>query len=134
MIRVSLLLAILLALPGPLTAADKSDVAPSAIELLLLGKWVGGPCMGTWTFAADGTFAVENYSPGAIRFSGTWRVNTNALPPMLSFVCKASEEPTRIGRSWDMKIVSLNKQAVEWLDLDEQYLDERPDHYDRAKP
>ena len=134
MIRFCLLLAGLSALACPVGAADKTAVAPNAIELMLLGKWVGGPCMGTWTFAADGTFAVENYSPGAIRFSGTWRVSMNALPSTLSFVCKESEEPNRIGRSWDVKIVSLNKQAVEWLDLDEQQLDERPDRYVRAKP
>lgn len=91
---------------------------PFALERKLHGDWKGPACGGDWTFAADGTYVAEHYSPGDNKLSGTWKVRWNALPPMLILNCKTSDDPDGLpaGQTWEVKLVQLDDEtlAYQW--------------------
>ena len=97
--------------------AEKPENAPVSLEKKLHGEWKGGPCMGDWTFVADSTFALKNYSPGGDSFTGVWQVRWDALPPTLILTFKTSDAPEhfKVGQTWEVKLIQL---AARLLDLE----------------
>ena len=93
-------------------AADANT--PAALERKLHGEWKGPACGGDWTFAADGSYVAEHYSPGDNKLTGTWQVRWNALPPILVLICKTSDAPDRLpaGQTWEVKLVQLDDEAL----------------------
>jgi hypothetical protein len=83
------------------------------LENKLHGEWEGGPCMGDWVFAADGTFVLKNFSPGGDTFTGTWIVRWDALPPTLALTFKTSDAPEhfKIGQTWEVKLVQMDDET-----------------------
>ncbi|MGC4006820.1 MAG: hypothetical protein QM811_28315 [Pirellulales bacterium] len=75
-----------------LQAADPpARTALTDLEKKILGEWEGGPCMGTYDFAADGTYRLTGYTPGGNKLAGTWAFRWDELPPKLVLVCKTSD-------------------------------------------
>ena len=105
-----------------ITIAQQPDVSNMkdglvALEGKLHGEWKGPPCGGDWVFHVDGTFAVEHYSPGNNKLTGTWELRWNALPPTLILVLKTSDAPERIkvGETWEVKLVRLDDEALAYV-------------------
>ena len=133
MIRTAVFLAASLVVISAAQTADKPKEAPVALERKLHGEWKGGPCQGDWTFASDGTYEVQHYSPGNNRLTGTWEVRWNALPPTLVLTCKTSDAPDRIkvGEKTEVKLIQLDDNALAY-----QYLSQYQHpggHTDRFK-
>lgn len=99
--------------------AEQRPNAPVPLEKKLHGEWQGGPCMGDWTFGADGTFALTNYSPGGNRFTGLWKVRWDALPPTLVLTFQTSDAPHhfQVGQRWEVKIVQLDDETFAYKRL-----------------
>jgi len=118
MIQTALVLAASLAFLPCAQTADKPQEGPVALERKLHGVWKGPACGGNWTMRADGTFAVEHYSPGNNKLTGTWEVRWNALPPTLVLTFKTSDAPERlkVGEAWEIKLIQLDDEALayEW--------------------
>jgi uncharacterized protein (TIGR03067 family) len=95
--------------------------APVPLERKLYGEWQGPACGGDWTYAADGTFTAQRYSPGNNRLSGIWEVNWDALPPTLTRTCTSSDDPDLVGKKWEVKVVQLDSEALAY-----QYPDQHP--------
>lgn len=76
-------------------AAKKSEL--SVLEKKLVGFWAGGACMGDYTFHADGTYSVKNFTPGNNNIGGTWSLDHDAAPPTLSMKCTISDFRKRGG-------------------------------------
>ena len=110
MIRTALPFAVLIVLASYIQAADKPDQGQAAIEQKLLGEWVGGPCMGEFTFRADGTFERRNYSPGGSTLKGDWELQWKALPPSLVVKCNDSTDPQFVGWVLTVNLVRLNDE------------------------
>lgn len=93
-------------------AVHQQDVL-TVLEGKLHGEWKGGPCAGDWTFAPDGTYRVQHYSPGNNELSGTWQLRWDALPPTLVLVCKTSDAPERIkiGKKTEVKLIQLDSSS-----------------------
>ena len=110
-------------------AADKPK-EEVALQQKLHGVWKGPACGGDWTYKADGTFEVVHYSPGNNTLSGTWEVRWNALPLTLVRTCKASDDPDLVGKTWEVKLIELDDEALAY-----QYPDQYPKghtvHYTR---
>jgi uncharacterized protein (TIGR03067 family) len=121
MTRTGLLLATSLIVIVPAHSADPQNPAPNALERKLLGPWQGPACGGDWTYAPDGTFSVVHYSPAGNKLTGTWEVRWNALPPTLVRTCKASDDKDLVGKTWEVRIVQLDDQALAY-----QYPDQYP--------
>jgi hypothetical protein len=91
----------------------------AALEQKLLGRWWGGPCEGNYTFNPDGTFILQNFTPGQNTLTGTWSLHWDALPPTLLLTCKTSDfkkkDPQRvdefIGKAVEVKLLELNNDA-----------------------
>ena len=94
------------------TAAANKGEALAALERKLLGVWHGGPCMGSITFKADGTFTREHYSPGNNTLAGVWSVRWESLPPTLVMTCKTSDGQDYIGKTDELKLVELNGEVL----------------------
>jgi hypothetical protein len=118
MIRTALVFAASLVFLNSGQTADKPKEGPVALERRLQGSWKGPACGGDWAFRADGTFAVEHYSPGTNKLTGTWEVRWNALPPTLVLTIKTSDAPERmkVGETWEVKLIQLDDEslAYEW--------------------
>ena len=99
------------------------------MEKRLLGTWNGPACGGDYTFNADGTFDVQNFTPGRNRLTGTWFVRWDALPPTLVVTCKTCDftkmDPTRpeyryLDKAREFKLLELNGDALAlWTPGDE---------------
>jgi hypothetical protein len=98
------------------TALPAGAIVPhresEAQELKLLGEWRGGACRGSWTFRRDGTFELRGLSPAGHRFTGAWKLQWDALRPVLIVTCKTSSDPREAGQIWDMSILQLNDEAL----------------------
>jgi hypothetical protein len=96
-------------------------------EEKLLGNWVGGPCMGSLHFSADGTFQRRHYSPGDNEFTGTWTLKPG-VQPKLTLTVKASDDPQSFapGKIWELGIVRLDADALSY-----QYADGGSSTYHR---
>jgi len=90
------------------------------IEQKLHGAWQGGPCVGRLEFRADGTFERRNYGPGNLRLRGTWKVTWDALPPKLSLHCTESDEPSFVGKPYEVKLLELTDEHLGLLSLAEK--------------
>ena len=119
------------------TKAQPVDVSETkgglvALERKLHGAWKGPPCCGDWVFDADGTFAVEHYSPGGNKLTGTWELRWNALPPTLALTLKTSDAPERIkvGQTWEVKLIQLDDEALAYVWPQNP---ERPIYWNRVK-
>jgi hypothetical protein len=121
MIRAAALFVAALVVITSIHAADKPQDAEGALQRKLHGEWKGPACAGDWTYKADGTFDVVHYSRGGNTLSGTWEVRWNALPPTLVRTCKASDDPDLVGKTWEVKLVELNDEALAY-----QYPDQHP--------
>lgn len=123
MIRTAVLLAASLVFITSTSAqtADKPKETPVALERMLHGEWKGPACGGDWTFGADGNFEVQHYSPGGNQLAGTWEVRCNALPPTLVRTCKTSDDPGFVGKTWEVKLIQLDDEALAY-----QYPDQHP--------
>jgi hypothetical protein len=95
-------------------AADANT--PLALERKLHGDWKGPACGGVWTFAPDGTYAVQHYTPGNNKLTGSWQMRWNALPPTLVLTCKTTDAADRlpVGQTWELKLVQLEDEALAW--------------------
>lgn len=93
--------------------SDKPMNGLMRLEKKLHGEWDGGPCMGDWVFAADGTFVLKNFSPGGDTFTGAWKVRWDALPPTLALTFKTSDAPEhfKVGQTWEVKLVQLDDET-----------------------
>jgi uncharacterized protein (TIGR03067 family) len=94
--------------------------APVALERMLHGEWQGGPCVGDYTFNADGTFVLQHFTPGLNTLTGTWSLRWEALPPTLLLTYKTSDfkkkDPTReeyqfAGKTAEVKLLQLDDQT-----------------------
>lgn len=121
LLTLSLLLAASLVNVSFAPAADKSPEGPAALERKLLGEWEGPACGGDWTYGADGAFQAQHYSPGNNHLSGTWSVRWTTLPPTLVRTCRTSDDPDLVGKTWDVKLVQLDDEALAY-----QYPDQFP--------
>jgi hypothetical protein len=110
--------------------ADQLKQSPVALERKLHGEWQGGACAGDWTFAPDGTYKVQRYSPGNNKLTGTWEVRWNALPPTLVLTRKTSDAPDRIkiGETLEVKLIQLDDEELAY-----QYPGEQPTRYTRVQ-
>jgi hypothetical protein len=122
----SLLIAILVHCANPAQAQEVPASRSSgpaeggklaALEKMLLGTWFCGPCVGDYTFSADGTFEFKNYTPGDNTLTGTWSLRWDALPPTLVLHCKTSDmkkgapaqpEYEYLGKTLELKLLELN--------------------------
>lgn len=95
--------------------------ALAALEQKLLGTWRGGPCVGNYTFNADGTYKLSNFTPGSNTLTGTWSLRWDALPPTLVVTCKTSDfkknDPTGpeweyLGKPLELKLLELNSDVL----------------------
>lgn len=120
MIRAALF-AVSLVLITSAHAADKPKDAEAALQRKLHGVWKGPACGGDWTYKADDTFDAVHYSPGNNTLSGTWEVRWDALPLTLVRTCKASDDPDLVGKTWEVKLVELDDEALAY-----QYPDQYP--------
>ncbi len=102
-----------LVLAAPVPRLAKQENPQGLLEKKLHGEWIGDPCMGDWTFGADGTFALKNYSPGGNKFTGVWKVRWDALPPTLFLTFKTSNAPLhfKVGQTWEVKLVQLDDKT-----------------------
>jgi hypothetical protein len=89
----------------------------AALEKKLLGTWFCGPCVGDYTFSADGTYEFKNYTPGDNTLTGTWSLRWEALPPTLVLICKTSDFKKRapaqpeyeyFGKALELQVLELN--------------------------
>lgn len=121
--------ALSLFLISPDPSADSPPGPLQALESKLHGAWNGrGPCDGRLILNADGTFVRRHFSPGNNSLSGKWSVRWDALPPTLVLVCDMSDREHFIGKTTEVKILTLNDQ-----DLIYQYPQETKTHYVRRK-
>jgi hypothetical protein len=106
--------------PASQPAGPAKGGAAAALEQKLLGAWKGPACGGDYTFNADGTFELENYTPGQNSLTGTWSIRWDALPPTLVLMCKTSDfrkkDPTRseyeyLGKALELKILELDNDT-----------------------
>ncbi|MFI5380183.1 MAG: hypothetical protein ACHRHE_12870 [Tepidisphaerales bacterium] len=107
--------------PATQPAAPAKGDALAALEQKLLGTWRGLPCEGNYTFNADGTYELENYTPGGITLTGTWSLRWDALPPTLLLTCKTSDikkkfpdwpEYNYLGKTREVKLLELNDDTL----------------------
>jgi hypothetical protein len=112
MVRSAALLVGLLAFLAPTEAAIRPKESAGTLDRTLCGQWKGGACQGTWTFRADGTFELKNYSPGNNTLAGEWGVRWNAHPPTLGATFSKSELPEHVGKKWELRIVRLDDEAL----------------------
>ena len=114
MTRTAAILAASLVFIASARTDDKPKQGPADLERKLHGKWKGGACQGDWTFAPDGTYEVDHYSPGNNKLAGTWAVRWDALPPTLILTCKTSDAPDRIkiGEKKEVKLLELDDDVL----------------------
>jgi hypothetical protein len=95
-------------------AACGKPADTTALEKKLHGGWKGGACVGTLTFAADGTFTRTHYTPGGNTITGTWVLKWDALPPTLVMTTTTSDAPDRlkVGEVTAVKLVELSAGAM----------------------
>ena len=120
-VAIALLLQIPAAPAQNAPAAPPKGVEAAALEQKLLGAWQGGPCVGTYTFNADGTFDLKHFTPGGNSLTGTWSVRWDALPPTLVLTHKTSDFRTKdatraeyahLGKPLDVKLVELDADKL----------------------
>jgi len=101
------------------TGAEMAELA--ALKRKLLGDWRGGPCVGDYTFNADGTFELRNFTPGQNILTGTWTLRWDALPPTLVVTCRTSDfrkrDPSRpeyeyLGKALELKLLELDGDTL----------------------
>jgi hypothetical protein len=111
MLRTALFLMAALVVATSAQTADKPQERQAVLERKLHGAWMGGDCQGTITFAADGTFERQHYSPGDCRLAGTWEVRWDALPPTMILTCTTADDPEFVGRE-EVKLTQLDGEAI----------------------
>jgi hypothetical protein len=117
--RLAILFAAALTFPAVVRSAAQPPEAQSAeakpaVERLLHGDWKGGACLGDWTFKADGTYDLRHYTPANLHLTGAWKLKWDALPPTLSFTCQTSDDKDLVGKSWEVKVVQLDKEVFRY--------------------
>jgi hypothetical protein len=130
--RTALILAVSLVIAISAQAADKAADGQGSLERKLHGKWNGPACGGNWTFAADGTFEAEHYTPAGNVLTGTWEVRWDALPPTLIRTCKTSDDPEMVDKSWEVKLIHLEANAF-GCQYPHQYPKGHVDRFTRAE-
>jgi len=136
MIRTSVFLFVAIVFITSAQAADQPKEALVALERKLHGEWKGGPCQGDWTFAPDGTYELQHYSPGNNKLAGTWEVRWDALPPTLIFTCTTSDAPDRIkvGEKTEVKLTQLDDDSLAYQYLSQyQHPGGHTDRFKRVK-
>lgn len=101
---------------------DNPKASATGPERMLIGEWKGPACGGDWTYGADGAFEAKHFSPGDSQLTGTWDVRWDSLPPTLVRVCKTSDDPDLVGKTWEVRLVQLDGEALAY-----QYPDQYPD-------
>jgi hypothetical protein len=112
-----------LATPAPSAAPPTTTPAHNIalLEQKILGFWQGPSCGGDYTFNPDGTFVMENFTPGQNTLTGTWSIRWDALPPTLLVTCKTSDFRTKVpdraeyeslGKTREFKLLELNDQSL----------------------
>jgi hypothetical protein len=85
----------------------------AALEQKIIGEWKGqGGCDGRFVFREDGTYELTGYGPANDDSKGTWMVRWDALPPMLVLTCKTSEIEEEIGKSMEVKLITLDDKSL----------------------
>lgn len=107
--------------PAPPTTRPTRDLA--LLELKVLGFWQGPACGGDYTFNPDGTYVMENFTPGQNTLTGTWSIRWDALPPTLLLSCKTSDfkkkvpdraECEYLGKTQEVKLLVLNDKSLSY--------------------
>ena len=112
MTRKPILAVALFALIACVQAADSRKDVAAELEKKMLGTWRGGPCVGTLTLKADGTFERRGVSPSGNRLAGTWKMRWDALPPTLVLHCKESDDGGSVGKTTEVKVVQLDDKML----------------------
>ena len=112
MMRVAILLGASLVALTAADAAVRPKETVGTLERAIRGEWMGGPCQGTWTFRADGTFELTHHSPGSNTLSGTWGIRWATARPTLGMTINASDRIKRIGTKWELKIIEVDDEAL----------------------
>ena len=103
----------------PAGAAGGGELA--ALERKLLGTWQGGPCVGDYTFDANGTFVLRHFTPGGNTLTGAWSLRWDALPPTLVLTSKTSDfkkkdpgraEYAHLGKAVEVKVIELDGDTL----------------------
>ena len=127
MIAACLLIALLLQLAPAAPSAAPPTTKPTrdlaALEQKILGFWQGPACGGDYTFNPDGTFVMENFTPGQNTLTGTWSIRWDALPPTLLVTCKTSDfkkkapnwpEYEYLNKTQEFKLLELNDKSLSY--------------------
>lgn len=76
----------------------------------------------------DGTFERQHYSPGNNSLIGSWEVRWNALPLTLVLTCERSDDPDRVGKIEEVKLIQVDDKVLVY-----QGVDQPPITYQRVK-
>lgn len=116
--------------PAPQPAQSVESPQLAALHKKLLGTWYGPSCGGDYTFNADGTYEVHNFTPGNNTLTGTWSVRWDNLRPVLVLLCKTSDfkkndasrpEYENLGKPVEVRLLELSNEALalqqnaEWI-------------------
>jgi hypothetical protein len=109
-----------------------SDKVLTALEQKLHSDWMGDLCDGTIAFYANGTYQRQHYGPGNAILSGNWSVWWDALPLTLVMTRMESEDPEFVGKTTEMKLISLDGDKLDYK-FSKETPDQRPRRYTREK-
>ena len=112
MTRMTPLVAMSLVVVGTVCFAEDHVDESVTLERRLYGEWRGPACGGDWTYSADRTFAVRNFSPGSNQLTGNWEVRWTTLPPTLMQTFLTSDDPDLVGQVWESRIVQLDDATL----------------------
>jgi hypothetical protein len=109
---VALLAATALAAPVPAERV-KAEKELAAFATKLHGTWDGNRgCQGRLILQADGTYEWKFRGPGGDTDTGVWEMRGDPQSPTLSLKCKTSDDPTREGKTVDMKNVRVSEPQL----------------------
>jgi hypothetical protein len=97
------------ALPAP-TTTSFSELG--AMELKLIGRWVGPACGGDLIFRADGTYEWQHRGPGGTNSAGRWKLRWDALRPALTITCVTSDDAADVGRTLELNLRQVGAGAL----------------------
>jgi hypothetical protein len=116
------------AAPVPADCARvEKELAAAAAKLR--GTWVGGPCEGSISFRADGTYEWTGRGPVADGETGVWVLRGDPTRPTLVMLCKEADNPDREGKTLEVSLVRIGDKELVFKYADE----EQPKTYPRRK-
>lgn len=113
-------------------ADDKMEPTLKSLEQKLHGTWAGkGPCDGSLTLKADGTYMRKSFGPGEINVSGKWSLSWVSLPPTLTLKRDALSHlhQPELANQW--RINELDDETLTLALLNAQKRSDRTVEFDR---